>query len=108
METRTTSGGRSDGARASWILGEDQLWIALGGEVVVDYALLFKRKYGPTTWVAGYTNDVMAYIPSHRVWQEGGYEAGAFSVYGLPANRWTPEIEKRIAASVDRLVEKLK
>ena len=27
-------------------------------------------------WVAGYSNDVMAYIPSLRVLREGGYEGG--------------------------------
>jgi len=91
-----------------WKLGDDQLWITVGGEVVVDYALKFKDRFGPTTWVAGYTNDVMCYIPSHRVWKEGGYEAGAFSVYGQPAYTWSEEIEERITASVDRLVEKLK
>ncbi len=91
-----------------WMLGKDQLWIALGGEVAVDYSLLFKQQFGPKTWVAGYTNDVMAYIPSRRIWEEGGYQAGAFEVYGLPAVRWTPGIQERITSSVDRLAAKLK
>ncbi len=83
-----------------WLLGEDQWWIALGGEVVVDYSLRLVEKYGPSTWVAGYSNDVMAYIPSRRVWEEGGYESGAFTVYGLPAKRWTNDIEERIYAAI--------
>ncbi len=87
-----------------WKLGTDQLWIALGGEVCVDYALRFKREYGANVWVNGYANDVMAYIPSRRLWEEGGYQAGAFEVYGLPANRWGPDIEDRIAGVVGRLV----
>lgn len=91
----------------AWKLGDSQLWIALGGEVVVDYSLSFKADYGPETWVTSYTNDVMAYIPSGRVWEEGGYEAGAFYVYGLPTNRWAPDIEKRIDTTVKRLVEKV-
>ena len=91
-----------------WKLGENQLWIALGGEVCVDYALRFKKDFGPTTWVTGYANDVMAYIPSRRLWEEGGYQAGAFDVYGLPANRWCPDIEDRIAGAVTRLVEKVR
>lgn len=90
-----------------WRLGEDQLWFTMGGEVAVDYSLKFKDKYGPKTWVAGYTNDVMAYIPSRRVWEEGGYQAGAFYVYGLPAVRWCPDIEDRITACVDRLVKEV-
>ena len=90
-----------------WKLGGEQLWITLGGEVVVDYSLRFKSTYGPETWVSGYTNDVMSYIPSHRVWEEGRYESGAFYVYGLPALRWTSHIEQQIAGSVQRLVERL-
>jgi hypothetical protein len=90
-----------------WRLGDAQRWIVLGGEVVVDYPLKFKEPYGPDCWVTGYANDVMAYIPSHRVWEEGGYEAGAFRVYGLPADRWAPDIEDRIAACVERLMQKL-
>jgi hypothetical protein len=90
-----------------WKLGDDHLWVALGGEVVVDYSLRFKSTYGPRTRVTGYANDVMAYIPSRRVWDEGGYESGAFTVYGLPTDRWAGDIEDRIAACVQRLVEKV-
>jgi hypothetical protein len=90
-----------------WKLGSDQLWIALGGEVVVDYALGFKNKYGANVWVAGYANDVMAYIPSQRVWEEGGYEAGAFEVYGLPAAGWASGIELQINECVKRLVRQV-
>jgi hypothetical protein len=91
-----------------WKLGDDQLWIALGGEVCVDYALRFKKEFGSGVWVNGYANDVMAYIPSRRLWEEGGYQAGAFDVYGLPANRWRADIEDRIAGTVARLVERVR
>ena len=48
-----------------WELGDGVTWVALGGEVVVDYALRLKQELGADrTWVAGYSNDVMAYIPS--------------------------------------------
>jgi len=90
-----------------WRLGTEQLWIALGGEVVVDYPLILKEKFGAEAWVAGYANDVMAYIPSHRVWEEGGYEAGAFEVYGLPSSGWAEGVEERIVACVTRLVGQL-
>jgi neutral ceramidase len=56
-----------------WQLGNGPVWITLGGEVVVDFALRLKVELGAErTWVAGYTNDVMAYIPSRRVGTEGG------------------------------------
>jgi neutral ceramidase len=88
-----------------WELGGKQLWIALGGEVVVDYALRFKDQYGPGTWVSAYANDVMAYIPSLRVLKEGGYEGNSsMLVYGMPAERWGTDVEEIIAAGVEQTV----
>ncbi len=81
-----------------WRLGTDVEWIFLGGEVVVDYSLRFKNTIKPRPWVAGYANDVMAYIPSRRVLAEGGYEgAGAMVYYGLPSP-WDESVEERIRA----------
>ncbi len=81
---------------ALWRLGQELDWVSLGGEVVVDYSLRLKQEWGPKTWVSAYTHDVMAYIPSRRVWEEGGYEGGASMMYyGLPT-RWTGEVENRI------------
>ena len=68
----------------SWRLGDGPLWIFLGGEVVVDYALRIKLELGSgRTWIAAYCNDVMAYIPSRRVLTEGGYEGGGAMVSPL-------------------------
>jgi hypothetical protein len=52
---------------------------------------------------------MIAYIPSRRVWEEGGYEGG-FSLYeyGRPAFRWSGEVENIIAAAVHRLVKEVK
>jgi hypothetical protein len=92
-----------------WQLRPDLTWVALGGEVVVDYSLRLKRELGlGKTWVAGYANDVMAYIPSLRVLKEGGYEGGGAMVYyGLPTV-WGPRVEELIVAAVHKLVEKLR
>src|SRR5712692_8978238 len=93
----------------AWQLGRDLTFIALGGEVVVDYALRLKKELGSgRTWVAGYTNDVMAYIPSLRVLKEGGYEGGgAMPYYGLPAV-WGPRVEELIVAAVHEQVKKVR
>lgn len=91
-----------------WLLGQNQIWLALGGEVVVDYVNIFEKIVAPNVWVTAYANDVMAYIPSQRVWEEGGYEAGAFSVYGLPAVRWKPGIEQVIINTVQSLIDELR
>jgi hypothetical protein len=88
-----------------WKFGNDMTLIALGGEVVVDYSLLFKHQYGfDKLWVAGYSNDVFAYIPSVRVLREGGYEGGgAMIAYGQPAP-FTPDVEQIIVKGVDSLM----
>ncbi len=87
-----------------WRIGPELQWITLGGEVVVDYALRFKAELGPSrTWVAAYTNDVMAYIPSLRVLKEGGYEGGGAMVYyGLPTI-WSPDVEESIVKAVHEI-----
>lgn len=93
----------------AWRLGNEMLVIGMGAETVVDYALRFKREFGPGTWVLGYTDDMIAYIPSRRVWEEGGYEGGwNLYEYGRPAFRWSGEIEDRIAAGVHRLVRQVR
>lgn len=84
-----------------WKLGDRIDFVLLGGEVVVDYAVRLKREHtGSNTWVAGYANDVMAYIPSLRVLREGGYEGGGSNVYyGLPT-LWDESIEEVIVDAV--------
>lgn len=90
----------------AWKLGPDFTLLALGGEVVADYALRFKREYGfKNLWVAGYSNDVFAYIPSKRIWREGGYEGGgAMVAYGLPA-RFQESVEDLVVGTVDQLMK---
>lgn len=91
---------------STWSIGDDVQLVTLGGEVVVDYANRLKSELaGTQTWVAGYANDVMAYIPSRRVLREGGYEGGGAMVYyGLPTV-WSPTIENDIVKEVHRQVE---
>jgi hypothetical protein len=85
---------------ATWRVG-DVHWVFLGGEVVVDYSMRIKTKFGDA-WVAGYANDVMAYIPSRRVLLEGGYEGGGAMVYyGLPT-AWSQQVEEQLIAEVVR------
>ena len=87
----------------TWQLGDGPSWVLLGGEVVVDYSLRLAAEHRPgRTWVAGYANDVMAYIPSRRVLVEGGYEGGGAMVYyGLPSP-WALPVEELIVGEVHR------
>ena len=92
-----------------WRLG-DLLWITMGGEVVVDFSLKFKRQFGAKTWVTAYCNDVMAYIPSKRVLLEGGYEAGGAMRYfrtTVHPGYWHESLEERIVGKVHELDSRL-
>jgi len=82
--------------------------VALGGEVVIDYVVFSKQRFGNNVIVLGYSNDMMSYIPSVRVLHEGGYEGGDFQIgYGLPA-KWKESIEERILSAVEKLWLKVK
>jgi neutral ceramidase len=82
--------------------------VALGGEVVVDYDLRIKREYpGEPLIVAGYSNDVMCYIPSARVLREGGYEAKESMIYYGQQGPFAEDVEDRIMNSVRRAMRDL-
>jgi len=88
--------------------GKDLTLVALGGEVVVDYVLRIKREYGSKgIIVAGYSNDVMSYIPSLRVLKEGGYEADDSMIYyGLPGP-YDEEVEDHIMNTVHQVMKRV-
>lgn len=88
-------------------LGDELSLIALGGEVVVDYSLRLKRELGGpgSVWVAGYSNDVLGYIPNERVLREGGYEGLQASRLGsLHPSPWAPGLEDQIVTKVHELL----
>ncbi|GAA4786445.1 neutral/alkaline non-lysosomal ceramidase N-terminal domain-containing protein [Olivibacter ginsenosidimutans] len=89
------------------IVLDQQLIFALGGELTVQYALDLKKIFGRETVVFGYSNDVMAYIPSEVILKEGGYEGESSQlVYGRPA-KWQVGIEKRIIDACVQLQHQL-
>ena len=86
-----------------WRIGDQKLF-ALGGELVSGYSREIKKTHGDDAFVMGYCDDVMSYIPTPEMWDEGGYEvATAHLVYMLPAP-WSRDVTKRILDAVDRLV----
>ena len=88
-----------------WTFSEDLCMVNLPGEVVVDYGLRLKKTLKrDRTWVNSYTNDVPCYIPSQRVWEEGGYEADtAMTYYGRPT-RFASGVEKIIFDALEPLL----
>lgn len=92
----------------AWKFGNAASLTFLGGEVVVDYSLRLRSEVADDhAWFAGYSNDVMAYIPSRRVLTEGGYEGESSMIYyGLPT-RWSPDVEEHIVRETRKLHEGL-
>jgi hypothetical protein len=99
-----------------WRLGYEQLWIALGFEVVVDYSIRFKLEFGDKTWVSAYANDHGGYIPSNRVLMEDkgsaplpyGYEGNrSFYFFSHPAHRWADDAEFVLAACVRKMAKSI-
>ena len=79
--------------------------VFISGETVVDYSLACKQKHaGPFVWVAGYCDDVFAYLPSRRVLLEGGYEGRSGIVHQLTATPFLPSVEDRVMQGIARLV----
>lgn len=63
-------------------IGNDALFLAMGGEVVVDYAHKLNRIFArERPWLIGYAYEVPCYIPSQRILLEGGYEADSSLIY---------------------------
>jgi len=92
--------------------GDALTMVALPGETVVDFSLRLKRELGKSIdkpnsiWVAGYSNDVFAYIPSRRVLEEGGYEAGGAMRYmttTVQPGPFASNVEERIIEKVHEL-----
>jgi len=92
----------------TWRFGKELTWVALGGEVVVDYSLRLQKELGDNLWTLGYSHEVMAYIPSERVLKEGRYEGGDSMVYyGLPSP-WKTGVEASVIDAVRRQVDLMK
>lgn len=89
-----------------WDFGGQKL-ISLGGEITIGYAIKLKEKYGDDIFVMGYTNDVMGYIPTELILEEGGYEGDTSQrAYGLPS-KWAAGIENQILSKINDLMNKI-
>ena len=89
----------------TWNFGNELAMVFLPGEVVVDYSLRLKKEYDATRlWVNAYANDVPCYIPSKRIWREGGYEGGYAMIYYDRPTRLAEGTEELIVSTVHELL----
>lgn len=80
--------------------------VAIPGEPFVKIGLNIKRRSPlPHTFVLGYSNGCLVYIPTAEAFDEGGYEVNSHKNYMLPSGvtpEWAGAIE---AAALDMLTE---
>jgi neutral ceramidase len=84
----------------AWQFGQDLTLVALPDEVVVDYVPLLEKAVGPLRlWIAAYCHEVVGYIPSRRVLEEGGYETRGLYI----GSGWfTPGVEEALVDAARR------
>ncbi|MEI8213774.1 MAG: neutral/alkaline non-lysosomal ceramidase N-terminal domain-containing protein [Planctomycetota bacterium] len=85
-----------------WAFGNELAWVFMGGEVVVDYQIRLERELShiANVWVAGYVDDVFAYVASERVRGEGGYEVDGSMLYYQQPGRWVSGTEETIVGRI--------
>ena len=88
--------------------GNDLCVLALSGETVVDYSLKTKKLFaGENLVVAGYSSEVMCYIPSLRLLREGGYEPDESMIYyGFPGP-FSDGVEDSVTTAIRRVMKKV-
>jgi hypothetical protein len=90
-----------------WRFASGQTFVIMSSEVVIDYQIRFKQTYGVTsTWVMAYANEHIAYIPSRRVREEGGYEGTIGMLECGFSAPFTTNVEQTIADTVQTLWQK--
>lgn len=86
-----------------WKIGDLPV-ITLGGEPVVEFAIRLKLLFGEDAFVFGYSNDVMAYISTTLILNEGGYEGSSSPFRGA---KWALNIEDMIIQETLRLAKQV-
>ena len=78
------------------------------GETFTEYGIAVKeRSPGKPTLYAGYTNEILGYLPTANEYQHGGYEAGyGYKSVGLPS-LFDPSVEQILVETGVRLAERL-
>jgi hypothetical protein len=80
--------------------------LGMSGEVVVDYDLKMKKEYaGENLFVAGYCNEVICYIPSKRILNEGEYEVDWSMAYYGHSGPFAPNVEDLVTGALHRVMK---
>ncbi len=91
-----------------WNFDNKMVMVNLAGEVVVDYSIRLKNKYGAEhLWINAYSNSVPCYIASRRVIKEGGYEGESSMYWYNKPSPFAPQVEDIIVNAVDDLMPEI-
>jgi neutral ceramidase len=89
-------------------IGKDTIIVALGGEPVVAYALQTKAAHPKLRLiVAGYSNDVLGYVPTAKMLDEGGYEPISSSMYYGLAATFTKNVESDVLETIRSVIARV-
>lgn len=87
-----------------WVFGDILSWVFLSGEPVVEYQFAIEKELTTKkTWVAGYCDDLFAYVASQAQRGEGGYEVDESMVYFLQPGRWKSGTQSEITSRVSSI-----
>lgn len=88
--------------------GKDLSILAMAGETVVDYSLWAKKQYSKERlFVAGYSNEVMCYIPTVRILKEGGYEPNSSMIYYVMPGPFAESVEEKIQQGIKTVMKQV-
>jgi hypothetical protein len=66
-------------------LGGGVRLVALEGEAVAEWGLMFRDHFAGVTFPLGYTDGAQLYLVTSHMLDEGGYEAESYYLFGQPA-----------------------
>lgn len=82
--------------------------LALGGEAVVDYSIITKKNYpSENLFMAGYCNEVICYIPTRRILDEGGYEPETSMIYYILPGPFDKNIEEKVLNGIEYVMKEV-
>ncbi|MBP1993102.1 neutral/alkaline non-lysosomal ceramidase N-terminal domain-containing protein [Paenibacillus eucommiae] len=86
-------------------VAEGLAFLAMDGEIVVEYGLWIKLLSDNQVLPLGYSNGMVGYIPTARQIHEGGYESvSSIPYFGYPAPM-VPQIEENIRSGIRELIQ---
>jgi neutral ceramidase len=85
-------------------------WVAVPGELYVQYGLALKEKASQTgqkAWLLGYTDGDFGYYPTPDAFERQDYEAAtAYRYYGYPSP-FDPAVGEQMGAAINGLLEEI-